>query len=74
MDLPTQLGMDPDHPPACGEVGRVGVSIACVMPVATTVPAAADVILRAEGASSSSGPASDDAVRAKPGDLVRAVA
>jgi methylmalonyl-CoA mutase N-terminal domain/subunit len=30
MDLPTQLGMDPDHPLAAGEVGRVGVSLACV--------------------------------------------
>jgi methylmalonyl-CoA mutase, N-terminal domain len=29
MDLPTQLGMDPGHPLADGEVGRVGVSIAC---------------------------------------------
>ena len=29
MDLPTQLGMDPGHPLAEGEVGRVGVSIAC---------------------------------------------
>ncbi len=28
FDLPTQLGMDPDHPLAVGEVGRVGVSIA----------------------------------------------
>lgn len=30
MDLPTQLGMDPDHPLAEGEVGRVGVSLACI--------------------------------------------
>jgi methylmalonyl-CoA mutase N-terminal domain/subunit len=30
LDLPTQLGMDPDHPLAEGEVGRVGVSLACV--------------------------------------------
>lgn len=28
FDLPTQIGMDPDHPMAAGEVGRVGVSIA----------------------------------------------
>jgi methylmalonyl-CoA mutase N-terminal domain/subunit len=28
FDLPTQIGMDPDHPLAAGEVGRVGVSIA----------------------------------------------
>jgi len=28
FDLPTQMGMDPDHPLATGEVGRVGVSIA----------------------------------------------
>jgi methylmalonyl-CoA mutase, N-terminal domain len=27
FDLPTQMGMDPDHPLAEGEVGRVGVSI-----------------------------------------------
>jgi methylmalonyl-CoA mutase, N-terminal domain len=27
FDLPTQLGMDSDHPLATGEVGRVGVSI-----------------------------------------------
>jgi methylmalonyl-CoA mutase N-terminal domain/subunit len=27
FDLPTQMGMDPDHPLAAGEVGRVGVSI-----------------------------------------------
>jgi len=30
FDLPTQIGMDPDHPLAAGEVGRVGVSIAAV--------------------------------------------
>ncbi|MSR46860.1 MAG: methylmalonyl-CoA mutase [Planctomycetes bacterium] len=30
FDLPTQIGYDPDHPMASGEVGRVGVSIACV--------------------------------------------
>ncbi len=28
FDLPTQIGMDPDHALAAGEVGRVGVSIA----------------------------------------------
>ncbi len=28
FDLPTQLGMDPDHPLSVGEVGKVGVSIA----------------------------------------------
>jgi methylmalonyl-CoA mutase N-terminal domain/subunit len=28
FDLPTQIGLDPDHPLAAGEVGRVGVSIA----------------------------------------------
>lgn len=27
MDLPTQLGLDPDHPQAHGEVGRVGVAV-----------------------------------------------
>src|SRR5712692_2260117 len=27
FDLPTQMGMDPDHPMAQGEVGRAGVSI-----------------------------------------------
>ena len=27
FDLPTQIGLDPDHPMARGEVGRVGVSI-----------------------------------------------
>ena len=26
FDLPTQLGMDPDHPQASGEVGKVGIS------------------------------------------------
>jgi methylmalonyl-CoA mutase, N-terminal domain len=30
MDLPTQLGMDPDNELAAGEVGRVGVSLSCV--------------------------------------------
>src|SRR5258705_2747072 len=28
FDLPTQMGYDPDHPIARGEVGKVGVSIA----------------------------------------------
>ena len=28
FDLPTQMGLDPDHPLASGEVGRVGVSVA----------------------------------------------
>ncbi len=27
FDLPTQMGIDPDHPLAIGEVGRVGVSV-----------------------------------------------
>src|SRR5271165_3318082 len=30
FDLPTQMGLDPDHPLAAGEVGRVGVSVASV--------------------------------------------
>jgi methylmalonyl-CoA mutase N-terminal domain/subunit len=30
MDLPTQIGIDPDHPLAAGEVGKVGVSLASV--------------------------------------------
>src|SRR4029077_681119 len=30
FDLPTQMGRDPDHPLARGEVGRVGVSIASI--------------------------------------------
>ncbi|WP_027887235.1 acyl-CoA mutase large subunit family protein [Meiothermus taiwanensis] len=30
FDLPTQLGLDPDHPLSVGEVGKVGVSIACL--------------------------------------------
>src|SRR5215471_1033227 len=28
FDLPTQMGLDPDHPMARGEVGKAGVSIA----------------------------------------------
>src|ERR1700738_3341568 len=31
FDLPTQMGMDSDHPLAAGEVGRVGVAI-CGLP------------------------------------------
>ncbi len=31
FDLPTQMGMDSDHPLAAGEVGRVGVAICSVM-------------------------------------------
>ncbi|MEX2246203.1 MAG: methylmalonyl-CoA mutase family protein [Dehalococcoidia bacterium] len=30
FDLPTQIGYDPDHPMAEGEVGKVGVSIASI--------------------------------------------
>jgi methylmalonyl-CoA mutase N-terminal domain/subunit len=30
FDLPTQMGRDPDHPLARGEVGRVGVSVSTV--------------------------------------------
>jgi methylmalonyl-CoA mutase N-terminal domain/subunit len=30
FDLPTQMGMDPDHPLAAGEVGKVGVSISSI--------------------------------------------
>ncbi len=30
FDLPTQIGMDPDHPMAFGEVGKVGVSISSI--------------------------------------------
>jgi methylmalonyl-CoA mutase N-terminal domain/subunit len=30
FDLPTQMGRDPDHARAAGEVGRVGVSIASI--------------------------------------------
>jgi methylmalonyl-CoA mutase, N-terminal domain len=30
FDLPTQMGLDPDHALAAGEVGRVGVSIASI--------------------------------------------
>jgi len=31
FDLPTQMGLDPDHPLAAGEVGKVGVSIASIV-------------------------------------------
>src|ERR1700676_5347923 len=27
MDLPTQVGIDPDHPLALGEVGKIGVAV-----------------------------------------------
>src|SRR5213080_3972120 len=30
FDLPTQLGLDSDHPRAAGEVGRVGVAISSI--------------------------------------------
>ncbi|MFT7461758.1 MAG: methylmalonyl-CoA mutase N-terminal domain/subunit [Pseudohongiellaceae bacterium] len=33
FDLPTQMGYDPDAPLAAGEVGKVGVSIACLADV-----------------------------------------
>ncbi|MDZ7843959.1 MAG: methylmalonyl-CoA mutase family protein [Anaerolineales bacterium] len=35
FDLPTQIGYDPDHPLAAGEVGRVGVSIASLQDMET---------------------------------------
>jgi methylmalonyl-CoA mutase N-terminal domain/subunit len=35
FDLPTQIGFDPDHPLAAGEVGRVGVSIASLQNLLT---------------------------------------
>ncbi len=35
FDLPTQMGMDPDHPLAAGEVGKVGVSIASLQDMET---------------------------------------
>jgi methylmalonyl-CoA mutase N-terminal domain/subunit len=35
FDLPTQIGYDPDHPLAAGEVGRAGVSIATLDDVET---------------------------------------
>ncbi len=30
FDLPTQLGLDSDHPRASGEVGKVGVAVSCL--------------------------------------------
>jgi methylmalonyl-CoA mutase N-terminal domain/subunit len=30
FDLPTQIGMDPDHPMSLGEVGKVGVSVCSI--------------------------------------------
>lgn len=35
LDLPTQMGLDPDHPLAAGEVGKVGVSIATLADMET---------------------------------------
>ncbi|MBK8725553.1 MAG: methylmalonyl-CoA mutase [Holophagaceae bacterium] len=35
FDLPTQIGLDPDHPMALGEVGKVGVSIASIQDMRT---------------------------------------
>jgi methylmalonyl-CoA mutase N-terminal domain/subunit len=35
FDLPTQIGLDPDHPLAAGEVGKVGVSIASLRDMET---------------------------------------
>ncbi|MDP1831415.1 MAG: methylmalonyl-CoA mutase family protein [Geothrix sp.] len=35
FDLPTQIGMDPDHSMALGEVGKVGVSISSIHDVRT---------------------------------------
>ncbi len=35
LDLPTQLGMDSDHPRAAGEVGRVGVAIDSISDIET---------------------------------------
>ncbi len=35
FDLPTQIGMDPDHDMALGEVGKVGVSIASLQDMRT---------------------------------------
>lgn len=35
FDLPTQIGYDPDHPLAAGEVGRVGVSISSLQDMET---------------------------------------
>jgi methylmalonyl-CoA mutase, N-terminal domain len=35
FDLPTQMGLDPDHPMAAGEVGRVGVAISSLSDMET---------------------------------------
>ena len=35
FDLPTQMGLDPDHPMASGEVGRVGVAISSLSDMET---------------------------------------
>ena len=35
FDLPTQLGMDPDQPPATSEVGKVGISCPSVQQMET---------------------------------------
>jgi methylmalonyl-CoA mutase, N-terminal domain len=35
FDLPTQIGMDPDHAMAMGEVGKVGVSISSIQDMRT---------------------------------------
>ncbi|MBM3788829.1 MAG: methylmalonyl-CoA mutase [Acidobacteria bacterium] len=35
FDLPTQIGLDPDHPLAAGEVGKVGVAIASLRDMET---------------------------------------
>lgn len=35
LDLPTQMGLDPDHPMSLGEVGRVGVSISTLKDMET---------------------------------------
>lgn len=35
FDLPTQIGLDPDHPLAAGEVGKVGVSVASLRDLET---------------------------------------
>ncbi len=35
FDLPTQIGLDPDHPLAAGEVGKVGVSVSSLRDMET---------------------------------------
>ena len=40
FDLPTQLGLDSDHPQARGEVGKVGVAIDSVARHGPPVPTA----------------------------------